>query len=148
MLLVTTNLASLQVFGFSVPYHYIRSLCTHPSILMMTSSNGNSFRVTGPLWGESTGHRWMPLTRGALMFALTCTGLNCWTNHRDAGDLRRHRTHYNVIVLAREVTRDIVRFGQPSEQRQIIEKDVEVCEWINSFITHFTRHMITYPCWD
>ena len=26
----------------------------------MTSSKGNIFRVTGPLWGESTGHRWIP----------------------------------------------------------------------------------------
>ena len=30
---------------------------------MMTSSNGNIFHVTGPLWGESTGHRWLPLAR-------------------------------------------------------------------------------------
>ena len=29
----------------------------------MTSSNGYIFRVTGPLWGESTGHRWIPLTK-------------------------------------------------------------------------------------
>ena len=29
----------------------------------MTSSNGNIFRVTGPLCGEFTGHRWIPLTR-------------------------------------------------------------------------------------
>ena len=29
----------------------------------MTSSNGNILRVTGPLWGESTGHRMIPLTR-------------------------------------------------------------------------------------
>ena len=29
---------------------------------MMTSSNGNIFRVTVPLWGESTGDRWIPLT--------------------------------------------------------------------------------------
>ena len=29
---------------------------------IVTSSNGNGFRVTGPLWGESTGHRWIPLT--------------------------------------------------------------------------------------
>ena len=29
---------------------------------MMTSSNGNILRTTGPLWGESTGHRWIPLT--------------------------------------------------------------------------------------
>ena len=30
---------------------------------MMMSSNGNIFRVTGPLWGESTGHRWIPLPK-------------------------------------------------------------------------------------
>ena len=30
---------------------------------MVTSSNGNIFCVTGPLWGESTGHRWIPLTK-------------------------------------------------------------------------------------
>ena len=35
---------------------------SHP---MMTSSNGNIFRVTGPLWGESTGHRWIPLTNAS-----------------------------------------------------------------------------------
>ena len=32
-------------------------------ISMMTSSNGNIFRVTGPLWGEFTGHRWIPLIK-------------------------------------------------------------------------------------
>ena len=30
---------------------------------MMTSSNGNIFRVTDPLCGEFTGHRWIPLTK-------------------------------------------------------------------------------------
>ena len=29
----------------------------------MTSSNGNIFRVTGPLCREFTGHRWIPLTK-------------------------------------------------------------------------------------
>ena len=28
----------------------------------MTSSSGSIFHVTGPLWGEFTGHRWIPLT--------------------------------------------------------------------------------------
>ena len=31
----------------------------------MTSSNGNIFRATGPLWGESTGHRGIPLTKAS-----------------------------------------------------------------------------------
>ena len=33
------------------------------SVLLMMSSNGIIFRVTGPLWGEFTGHRWMSLKR-------------------------------------------------------------------------------------
>ena len=32
---------------------------------MMTSSNGNIFRVTGPLCGEFTGHRWIPCTKAS-----------------------------------------------------------------------------------
>ena len=27
--------------------------------------NGNIFRITGPLWGESTGHRWILLTKAS-----------------------------------------------------------------------------------
>ena len=34
-----------------------------PYEIMMTSLNGNIFRVSGPLRGESTGHRWNPLTK-------------------------------------------------------------------------------------
>ena len=32
---------------------------------MKTSSNGNIFRVTGPLCGEFAGHRWIPLTKAS-----------------------------------------------------------------------------------
>ena len=32
---------------------------------MMTSSNGNTFCVTGPLCGEFTGRRWIPLTKAS-----------------------------------------------------------------------------------
>ena len=37
--------------------------------------------------------------RGALMFSLICAWINGWVNNRDAGDLRWHRAHYNVIVM-------------------------------------------------
>ena len=36
------------------------------------SSNGNIFHVTGPLWGECTDHRWIPLTK-ASDAELSCT---------------------------------------------------------------------------
>ena len=70
---------------------------------MMTSSNGNIFRVTGPLCGEFGAHRWIPRTKGhwggALMFSLICAWINGWINNHEAGDLRRHRAHYDVIVM-------------------------------------------------
>ena len=37
--------------------------------------------------------------RGALMFSLICAWINVWVNNREAGDLRRHRVHYDVIVM-------------------------------------------------
>ena len=39
--------------------------------------------------------------RGALMFALICVWINGWVNNREAGDLRRHRAHYDVVVMTR-----------------------------------------------
>ena len=39
--------------------------------------------------------------RGALMFSLICVWINDWVNNREAGDLRRHRGHYDVIVMCR-----------------------------------------------
>ena len=73
-----------------------------PSHHMMTSSNGNIFRVTGHLCGNSP----VPVNsphkgqwRGALMFSLICVWINGWVNSREAGDLRRYGTHYDVIVI-------------------------------------------------
>ena len=37
--------------------------------------------------------------RGALMFSLICVWINDWVNNRDAGDLKRYRAHYDVIVM-------------------------------------------------
>ena len=46
--------------------------------------------VNSPLKGQ-----W----RGALMFSLICARINGWVNNREAGDLRRHCTHYDVNVM-------------------------------------------------
>ena len=37
--------------------------------------------------------------RGALMFSLICARINGWVNNREAGDLRRHCAHYDIIVM-------------------------------------------------
>ena len=84
--------------------HFIEwkaSVCYHN--IMMTSSNGNIFRVTGHLCREFTGYWWIPRHKvqwpGALMFSLICVWINGWVNNREAGDLRRHLAHYDVTVI-------------------------------------------------
>ena len=71
--------------------------------IMMTSSNGNIFRVTGFLCGKFTGHRWIPRTKGSDVelwcFLWSAPWTNIWANTGDAEDLRRHRAHYVVIVM-------------------------------------------------
>ena len=41
--------------------------------------------------------------RVALMFSFICTRINGWVNNCEAGDLRRHRAHYDVTVMIRFV---------------------------------------------
>ena len=50
-----------------------------------------------PVTGAFPSHkgRW----HGSLMFSLICAWTNGWANIRDAGDLRRHRAHYDVTVM-------------------------------------------------
>ena len=67
--------------------------------IMMTSSNGNVFRITGHLCGKFSGHRWISLTKASdaelwCFFYLICAQINGWVNNREAGDLRCHRAHF------------------------------------------------------
>ena len=34
------------------------------------------------------------------MFSLMCARINSWVNNREAGDLRRYRRHYDVMVMS------------------------------------------------
>ena len=72
---------------------------------MMTSSNGNIFRVTGPLWGKCTGHRWIPFPKASdaelWCFSFICAWTNNWANNRINGDYRGHRARYDFTVMKR-----------------------------------------------
>ena len=39
--------------------------------------------------------------RGALVFSSICAWINGWVNNREAGDLRHHLAHYDVIVMGK-----------------------------------------------
>ena len=74
--------------------HGSAAVMRNPQKIMMTSSNGNIFRVTGHLCGEFKGHG-----RGALMISLICAWIKGWVNNGEAGDLRRYRAHYDITVM-------------------------------------------------
>ena len=81
---------------------YMRTVSPR-DFIMMTSSNGNIFRVTGPLCGEFTGHRLIPLTKASdaelWCFLWSSPWINRWVNNPKAGDLKLHRAHYGVTVV-------------------------------------------------
>ena len=89
-------------FMWNAIFHPCHDSC---SSFMMTSSYGNIFRVTGPLCGEFTGRRWIPRTKASVAefwcFLWSAPWINGWVNNREAGDLRRHRAQYDVIVMLR-----------------------------------------------
>ena len=58
-------------------------------------------------WPFVWGIHWSPVNsphkgqwRGALMFLWSTPWINGWVNNCEADDLRRHRTHYDVIVMS------------------------------------------------
>ena len=74
-----------------------------PRNVMMTSSNGNIFWVTGPLCEEFPSHRWIPHTK-ACDSELWCIlwsapWINGWVNNCEPGDGRHQCTHYDVTVM-------------------------------------------------
>ena len=43
--------------------------------------------------------------RGALVFSVICASIKGWVHNREAGDLRRHRAHYDIIVMDNAIDR-------------------------------------------
>ena len=62
-----------------------------------------------PYWPFVRGIHWSLLNsphkcqwRGAL-FSLICAWMNAWVNNKEAGDLRCHGAHYDIIVVCQEL---------------------------------------------
>ena len=84
-------ICQLLLVRFKYIYIYIWSLC------------GSIFRITGPLWGESTGYWWLLLTKASdakLWCFLWCEPEQMVEQTmEDVIDLRRHGAHYDVTVM-------------------------------------------------
>ena len=135
----------------------------------MTSSNGNIFSVTGHLCGEFTGHRWIPHTKAsdAELWCFLRSAINGWVNNGEAGDLRRHRAHYDLmyLVLAPKSSIMHVRFRNSHRvmqqtlysmkyahrfvsRGQVLPSDIVVacvCQSVRPSVTKFVRTITHYP---
>ena len=82
---------------FLWPFKYVRTY-THDDV-----NKWDIIRVTGHLCGEFTGEfpAQRPVTRSLDVFSDHLRLKNGWVNNREAGDLRRHRTHYDVTAMYR-----------------------------------------------
>ena len=82
-------------------FNVLLMICGHCVVYphtMMTSSNGNIFRVIGHLCGEFTGLRWIPHTKASdAELPLICAFI--YKPLSKAGDFRHYRAHYDVIVM-------------------------------------------------
>ena len=70
--------------------------------------------------------------RGALMFSLICVWINGWVNSREAGDLRRYRAHYAVIVMGQN---DLARLPRQTWK-------ISLQEWFVKYIRSTTSLII------
>ena len=73
----------------------------------------------------------------ALMFSLICAWIKDWVNNREAGDLRRHRAHYDVIVMNSDKLESVLgeqSFGIMSQK----------VEWQGCSKMAFKQHLKTH----
>ena len=106
ILIRNTNQIQTYVEGYrTVKYSAFEDLadCQEVKLHMMTSSNGNIFRITGPLCGEFASHLWIPRTKASDVelwcFLWSAPWINGRVNNGEAGDLRRHCAHYYVTLM-------------------------------------------------
>ena len=82
---------------------FLSSWLTPHIAIMMTSSYGNIFCVTGPLCGEFTCHQWIPCTKASnaeqWCFLWSVPWINSCVNNREAGDLRCQHAHHDITVM-------------------------------------------------
>ena len=88
--------------------------------------------------------------RGAFMISLICARINGWVNNGKAGDLRRHRAHYDVTVMFSESVRrhllakrhKIAQIISTNNTSAILRNSGSIHDFIKLFVTwRYIMHM-------
>ena len=74
--------------------------------------------------------------RGALMLSLICARINDWVNYHEAGDLRRHRGHYDISVMIDQGDTESSSF-RLQWQRHL---EYLLYSWNKAFFISFLKH--------
>ena len=126
----------------------MRILCNDILLIMMTSSNGNNFRVTGPLCEEFTTHRRIPLTKASdaelWFFYLSLNKrlskqLWGWWSVTPSGSLWRHFNRHNQGYVPLPLFCDVRGI------MNIVQIESEIIVQGNAFKTAFVKHQIIPP---
>ena len=89
------------------------------SVLLPLARGIHGWPVNSPQKGQR---------RKALMFSMLYARINVWVNNREAGDRRRHRAHYDVIVMGKPgqyAKISVLKIFQHG-QRELLEISLEV----------------------
>ena len=84
--------------------------------------------------------------RGALMFSVISAWINGWVNNREAGDLRRHQVHCDVIVMCVGLIRLTYTVYRPNVHVTLVNRarNCRTSSWyILSLETHGTQLPMT-----
>ena len=134
-----------------------RFTCRHFHV-MVTSSNGNIFRVTGHLCWEFTAPRWIPHTKASdaeLWYFFICVWINAWINNREAGGLRRYRAHYDVTVMWAQFlpssvkclsTIPFIKRTKIWSEINFIPKKTRACKWLMNWICPGKKNFLDQLC--
>ena len=91
--------------------------------------------------GNSTVTSEFPSERPALMFSLFCAWLHGWVNNREAGGLRRYRTHYDAIVM---VSRNFQLFCDQGPWKYFYQ--IQICNTVKSVSIKNLVKLIPHIC--
>ena len=98
------NAASHRLYGF----HTGRAFCARLNLTQNSHAHDDviKWKHFPRYWPFVRGIHRSPVNspykgqwRGAFMFSLISASINRWVNNREAGDLRRYRAHYDIIVM-------------------------------------------------
>ena len=79
----------------------------------------------------------------SLMFSLICARINGWVNNGEAGDLRWHRAHYDIIVMRHVASRG--RNGFKHRKMVVILQAFAIAfSWMNSIIDILKLHCLHF----